>query len=114
MADPEVLSRLDKMIELLQNQQTRPVRATRTNRPERVKKPISSSVGSLGNDFPSISQAQPAPIPSKVELVKQWFKDHPEDLHHTGRYLEEQVKPQGVKISYKTWNQVKSDLAKEG
>ena len=55
--------------------------------------------GNLGKSF-STREA----LPSKAELVRVWFKDHPDDVSRTGRDLSENVKPHGVKISHKSWN----------
>lgn len=66
---------------------------------------------SVGNDFPTISQTHnPVATPSKLELAKQWLGDHPEHLGKAGRDLESAVAPQGVKISYRTWNDAKKAL----
>jgi hypothetical protein len=56
----------------------------------------------VGNDFPSIPSEVAAP--SKRELVRQWFEKYPNDRGRTGRDLQENAKPMGVKISYRYWN----------
>jgi hypothetical protein len=64
--------------------------------------------GKLGNHFPDSSQAPQAVMaPSKQALAEQWFTDHPADRERTGRDLEQHVRPMGVRISYRTWNDAK-------
>lgn len=46
-------------------------------------------------------------VPSKEELAREWFHDHPDDKSKTGRELQDMCLPQGVRISYVTWNKVK-------
>lgn len=66
---------------------------------------------SVGNAFPSIpSPAFPVATPSKLELAKRWLIDHPLDIDKAGRDLEKDAQPQGVKISYRTWNDAKKAL----
>lgn len=43
----------------------------------------------------------------KSLLVTQWFREHPEDKALPGRELEATRFPEGVKISYATWNKGK-------
>lgn len=95
------------MIELL----SRPARGSRSRA---VKKADSSRVGSAWEATSQTSQTvqgvpEPVPTPSKKELVRQWFRDHPEDADKPGRELEK-IAPMGVKITYKTWNDVKKEL----
>ena len=71
----------------------------------------------MGNDFPSTSQAEiinvvdeKRVIPkTKEELVTDWLIAHPEDMEKTGRELESNLL-EGIKISYKTWNEVKKKV----
>lgn len=72
----------------------------------------------LGNDFPDFPGDFPAqerviePIaaPSKMTLAIMWLREHPEDAVLTGRELESLRQPQGVNISYRTWNDAKKQL----
>lgn len=52
----------------------------------------------------------PAATPSKMALAMDWYANHPEDRHRPGRELEAAVRPMGVQISYKTWNDAKRAL----
>ncbi len=46
---------------------------------------------------------------SKDEMIREWFEAHPEDLKKTGRELETNL-IDGVKITYKTWNDTKKKV----
>jgi len=76
----------------------------------------------LGNhfpreDFPSISQVIETVLDeekrviakTKDELAVEWFLAHPEDMEKTGRELEA-VLLEGMKLSYKTWNESKKKV----
>lgn len=69
--------------------------------------PISPVGNDLGKHFPT---SQAVATPSKMELAIQWLKANPEDMKLTGRDLEALRMPQGVKISYRTWNDAKKDV----
>lgn len=49
---------------------------------------------------------------SREEMIREWFRDHPEDLEKTGRELEN-ILLDGVKITYKTWNTIKKKVVEE-
>ncbi len=46
----------------------------------------------------------------KDEMIREWFEVHPKDLKKTGRELESNLL-NGVKISHKTWNDIKKKVA---
>ena len=98
-ADTETITgQLEHMIELLgdiRDQAATSAAATEHN----------PSGGAMGSHFPGASR--PVPLPSKGELARQWLTEHPQDLTRPGRDLEANVKPQGVTISYRTWNDAK-------
>lgn len=60
--------------------------------------------------FSMVSSVQTVALPSKMELAKQWFRDHPDDVHLTGRELSDKCYPMGVKLSHKYWNDAKKEL----
>lgn len=99
--------RLDELIDVLKNQ-----RVTREIIREIVEQKPTESIfprgNTLENHFPALSK--PVPLPSKMELAKQWLADHPEDLKLTGRELKDLRKPMGVEISHKTWNDAKKEI----
>lgn len=65
---------------------------------------------SVVNDLPELPKPQMVALPSKMELAKEWLKEHPEDRQLTGRELEENRKPHNVKISYVYWNKAKNEV----
>jgi hypothetical protein len=78
-----------------------------------MEMPASPLGNALGNDFPTsqaVVEAEKVATPSKVELAKAWLIAHPGDMDKTGRELEQDARPEGVKISYRTWNDVKKEL----
>lgn len=70
--------------------------------------PHSSPVETPVNQLNRVNE--PVPAPSKTELCRRWFEEHPEDLARTGRDLSENVKPMGVQISHVTWSKVKKEM----
>jgi hypothetical protein len=66
-----------------------------------------------GKLFPEAVVSTPLAAPSKLELAKQWLKDHPEDKKRTGRDLEKHVMPMGVHISHAWWNKAKPKKKRE-
>lgn len=64
----------------------------------------------LENDLPRFTKPEKAALPSKMELAKQWLKDHPEDRSLTGRDLSAIRFPQGVEISHVYWNKAKQEV----
>jgi hypothetical protein len=47
----------------------------------------------------------------KTDMAMQWLKQNPDDLQLTGRALAASVRPQGIEISYVTWNRAKRLVA---
>jgi len=45
--------------------------------------------------------------PSKLEVARQWLKDHPEHKKKSTRWLEENITPMGVQISRTYWGKAK-------
>lgn len=64
----------------------------------------------LENDLPRFTKPEKVALPSKMELAKQWLKDHPEDKRLTGRDLSAIRFPQGVEISHVYWNKAKNEV----
>lgn len=83
-----------------------------------IPAPISDSslVGQLfGTGVPSVSQRfekveKPVSKPPR-ELALDWLRMYPEHLEQPGRWLEEHITPEGVTVSYKTWNRAKKELS---
>lgn len=67
------------------------------------KSALVSLVSSLPTQNYAVAQ------PSKEELARQWFTQHPGDRQKPGRDLEANCQPMNVKISYVTWNKIKKE-----
>lgn len=50
-------------------------------------------------------------VSSKIDYAVRWLLTHPEDLALTGEQLERTVTPNGITISYRTWNRAKGKVA---
>lgn len=46
----------------------------------------------------------------KMAAAVQWLTEHPEDANLSGRELESARRPDGIKISYRTWNDAKGKI----
>lgn len=75
--------------------------------------PLVSLVNDLPNPLTKLTSSIEVATPSKEELARQWFAEHPDDSQRPGRELQESCLPAGVRISYVTWNKVKKELARE-
>jgi hypothetical protein len=59
---------------------------------------------SLGTPVP---HAEKATRKTERQLALDWLRDHPEHRDKPGRWLQDNVQPDGVTISYRTWNRAK-------
>lgn len=110
MADPEVLSRLDRIAQLLEKQLERPARTSRPKVAKTVNSPrVGQGLGQVSQAVPTVERVEkPVPKPPR-ELALDWLKVHPEHHDKPGRWLEENARPEGVVVSYKTWNRAKKE-----
>lgn len=79
-------------------------------REELARLDLSQSLGQLGTPVPTAEKGDIANRKTERELALEWLADHPGDLKRAGRWLESNVRPEGVTISYRTWNRAKADL----
>lgn len=95
-ADPAVLQRLDRLIELFESSAVAPV----VMRWESISQALPTT--------PELYRETVIAAPSKMELAIAYLRDHPEDAKLPGRDLEKKALPMGVKISYRYWNDAKA------
>lgn len=62
---------------------------------------------SLGQLSQAVPQAEKTVKKKAVDLASEWLEKHPHLMKKAGRWLEENVKPEGVTVSYRTWNRAK-------
>jgi len=101
-----IASSLNNLADAIKNLQPQTVD---TSASEAFEKMMQERVNlSVVSDLPSLPQPQKVALPSKMELAKEWLREHPEDRVKTGRELSASCFPHGVEISHVFWNKAKN------